>query len=104
PDGAALGVDALYHALEDHLVAADAVRAEDELGDLFASWRRLLEAREELARGEQQPLEFHGRHGRGKQVTFLLPRSTDQSLVGQEWEVIDTWANRTVGRGDVVAQ
>ncbi|WP_440068608.1 AAA domain-containing protein [Streptosporangium sp. OZ121] len=105
PAGSDCGLEELILAIDDHAEAAVHTDiADDGLGDLFANWRRVLDAREDLARSELQSLEFHGRTVRGREVAFVITRETDQNLVGDEWEVFDPSRNRLVGRGEVVAQ
>ncbi|GLW08722.1 hypothetical protein Misp01_38520 [Microtetraspora sp. NBRC 13810] len=102
PVGADRGLDTLVEALDEH--QEPAAGPEQDLGDLLAGWRRLLDAKEELARAGRQPLEFTDRQERGRQVDFFLAQATDQMLVGEEWEVFAPKLNRVIGRGDVVDQ
>lgn len=92
-------VDAFYEGLGD----ADKSVAEERVGDeLFDTWRRVLNAREELARGEKKPLPYKKWQARGREATFTLETAVDHDLVGTEWRVRDLATDRKLGWGEVV--
>ncbi|MBS2549010.1 protein kinase [Catenulispora sp. NL8] len=103
------GTEALLKVLDEHLAAVREERASqqagaDDLKRLLQDWRRVLDAREELARGSQRPVEYQGyRTGTNGVVIFNLVGESDQDLLDQEWEVHDT-SKRLCARGDVVKQ
>ena len=52
---------------------ADETGSDERDGDeLFETWRRILNAREELARGEKKPLPYRKWQARGREATFTL--------------------------------
>ncbi|PTR25788.1 protein kinase-like protein [Rhodococcus sp. OK519] len=69
---------------------------------LFDTWRRVLNAREELARGEKKPLAYRKCQTRGREATFTLDAAVDHDLVGTEWRVRDQATDRKLGWGEVV--
>ncbi|WP_275571743.1 serine/threonine-protein kinase [Mycolicibacterium vanbaalenii] len=92
-------VDAFYEGLG----SADERVAEERVGDeLFDTWRRVLNAREELARGEKKPLPYKKWQARGREATFTLDTAVDHDLVGTEWRVRDLATDRKLGWGEVI--
>lgn len=75
----------------------------DEDG-LLDDWVRLLQAREDVARGERRPLRYRGRRLRGREADFTLAEPTDLDLVGDEVEVVVEETRRKLARGEVIAQ
>ncbi|MFF9074523.1 AAA domain-containing protein [Streptomyces sp. NPDC014872] len=101
------GLTFLLQRLDAHLderETAARVRETHNLGDLFDGWRRLLEAREELAAGGRQPLDYDRIDGNGRSRVFRLAMPTTASLVGEEWSVAAYPYSRPVDRGEVTAQ
>lgn len=92
-------IDALYEADGR---ARETGLEEHDGDDLFDTWRRVLNAREELARGEKKPLPYKKWQARGREATFTLEAPVDQDLVGTEWRVRDLVTNRKFGWGEVV--
>lgn len=77
----------------------------DEVGDeVFDLWLRILEAREELGRGEHQPLEYKRVQIQDRRSVFTLKAEYEGDLVGTAWEVLDQQANRTFGHGEIIDQ
>jgi serine/threonine protein kinase len=92
-------IDAFYDAKDQ----ADQASGEERDGDqLFDTWRRILNAREELARGEKKPLPYRKWQARGREATFTLESAVDQDLVGTEWRVRDPATDRKFGWGEVI--
>ncbi len=92
-------IDAFYEA-KDH---ADESGDEERDGDeLFDTWRRVLNAREELARGEKKPLPYKKWQARGREATFTLEAAVDHDLVGTEWRVRDQVTDRKFAWGEVI--
>jgi hypothetical protein len=92
-------IDASYEAKDQ----ADEAGSEERDGDeLFDTWRRVLNAREELARGEKKPLPYRKWQARGREATFTLESAVDHDLVGTEWRVRDQVTDRKFGWGEVI--
>ncbi|MEV3854990.1 AAA domain-containing protein [Streptomyces sp. NPDC050095] len=102
-DGRAMLLDGLDAHLEAREDAARA-REEHRLGDLFSGWRRLLDAREELAAGGRQNLDYEKVTGTGRSRVFHLALPVEANLVGEEWSVANYPYSRPVERGEVTAQ
>ncbi|MFE2141765.1 AAA domain-containing protein [Streptomyces sp. NPDC059456] len=101
------GMTLLLDSLDNHLAAreeAAKAREDHQLGDLFEGWRRLLDAREELAAGGRQNLDYERVTGNGRTRVFHLALPTEANLVGEEWSVADYPYSRPVERGEVTAQ
>jgi hypothetical protein len=102
------GLEALVRSLEDHRDAKQAAREEardqDQQDSIFEDWLRLLDAREDLARGEQKPQHYHRCRVHGRAATFSLTDQTDLDLVGSELEVVIEASRRRFARGEVIAQ
>ncbi|KKC00347.1 MULTISPECIES: serine/threonine-protein kinase [Mycobacteriaceae] len=92
-------VDAFY-AARDHADPTDG--GERDGDELFDIWRRVLNAREELARGEKKPLPYKKWQARGREATFILETAVDHDLVGTEWRVRDLVTDRKLGWGEVI--
>lgn len=73
-------------------------------GDLLDGWSRLLQAREDLARGERQPLQYEQRQQRKRQLDLTLIAPVEAELVGSEWEIRLPGGGRRIASGEVVAQ
>jgi serine/threonine protein kinase/MoxR-like ATPase len=92
-------IDAFYEAM-DH---AEEPGEEERVGDeLFDTWRRVLNAREELARGEKKPIPYKKWQARGREATFILESPVDHDLVGTEWRVRDQVTDRKYAWGEVI--
>lgn len=92
-------IDAFYESKEQPSEEGDGKRDGDEL---FDTWRRILNAREELARGEKKPLPYTKAQTRGRKATFTLESAVDHDLVGTEWRVRDHMNDRKYGWGEVI--
>lgn len=92
-------VDRFYDEAESSGVNGSPERRSDELLD---TWRRVLDAREELARGEKKPLPYKRVRPRGREATFTLETAFDHDLVGTEWRVSDQMTGRKFGWGEVI--
>jgi AAA domain/Protein kinase domain len=105
-DAAKRGLAELIGLIDDHIEAnkehgrqASVRREGDELFDL---WLRVLEAREDLARGARKPLAYKAVQVKGRDANFQLVEPTEQELIGTEWRVKDTQTGRQFGWGEVV--
>ncbi|MEA5456737.1 AAA domain-containing protein [Sinomonas sp. JGH33] len=92
-------IDAFYEAKNQAEEAGEDERDGDEL---FDTWRRVLNAREELARGEKKPLPYKKVQARGREATFTLESAVDHDLVGTEWRVRDQVTDRKFAWGEVI--
>ncbi|MFL4477935.1 AAA domain-containing protein [Paeniglutamicibacter sp. ORCA_105] len=92
-------IDAFYEASDQREDIGEERHDGDEL---FDTWRRVLNAREELARGEKKPLIYKKVQARGRQATFTLESAVDDDLVGTEWRVRDQVTDRKFAWGEVV--
>lgn len=107
---AQVGIDTLVAAIEEHRSARQqarvVARGRQEQNELFDKWLLVLDAREDLARGERRPLDFRSREvaENGKQVTFSLTDTVSLDLVGQDWDVVIPESRRTAARGEVISQ
>lgn len=92
-------VDAFYEVKGQPEQLNEDERDSDEL---FDTWRRVLNAREELARGEKKPIPYKKVQTRGREATFTLDSAVDHDLVGTEWRVKDHLSDRRFGWGEVI--
>lgn len=92
-------IDAFYEAMDHAEETGEEVRDGVEL---FDTWRRVLNAREELARGEKKPLAYKKWQARGREATFTLESPVDHDLVGTEWRVRDQVTDRRFAWGEVI--
>lgn len=101
--GIATLIDAI-NAFYDAQGNADEARGgvERVSDELFDTWRRVLNAREELARGEKKPLPYKKWQARGREATFTLETAVDHDLVGTEWRVRDLVTDRKLGWGEII--
>ena len=70
--------------------------------DLFDTWLRVLDAREELARGEKEPMAYKKWRAKGREATFTLANAIDLDLVNTEWRVKDQVTDWKYGFGEVI--
>ncbi|WP_374611057.1 AAA domain-containing protein [Gordonia sp. (in: high G+C Gram-positive bacteria)] len=104
-DQARAGVSTLVDTIDEFYAQAESAKGEDDnksADDLFDCWRRILNAREELARGEKKPIPYIKWRAEGREATFTLESPIEQDLVGSEWRVTDPATNRKFGWGEVV--
>lgn len=97
----------LVELLDDHYDRLEHPESEEteQTGDeLFDQWLRVLEAREELARGEHQPLKYSKVRVDGRRSTFTLTADHEVDLIGTDWEVLDQQSGRRLGHGEVIDQ
>jgi hypothetical protein len=102
------GLQALLDILDDHDVARAAAKEQEQvqnLGDLFDAWGRLLDAREELAAGGRQAIEYTKVTGEGRTRIFQLTKQAEDplALLGEEWSVADYAQGRPLERGQITA-
>ncbi|MFD7052672.1 AAA domain-containing protein [Streptomyces mirabilis] len=106
-DPAYEGRNLLLDRLDEHIAQREEEarqRQSSNLGDLFEGWGRLLDAREEVAAGGRQPMEYERVSGQGRTRIFHLSSPASTSLIGEEWSVAAYPYSRPVDRGEVTAQ
>ncbi|KWT63867.1 hypothetical protein ADL21_00465 [Streptomyces albus subsp. albus] len=106
-DPAYEGLTMLLDHLDAHLDAREEkarAHRSHQLGDLFAGWRRVLEAREEVAAQGRQPIEFERMNGAGRTRIFHLASPGHTVEVGEEWSVAEYPYSRPIDRGEVTSQ
>jgi serine/threonine protein kinase len=96
-------LDVLNEAIDEFRDAqrAAADREDDTDSDLFENWLRVLEAREELARGARRPLAYSSYRRRDRELTFALVEEPDNDVLGEQFDVIGP-SGRQLARGEVV--
>jgi len=72
--------------------------------ELFDTWLRVLNAREDLARGEKQPILYRKCKASGRRASFTFEEPIEQDLIGTEWRVTDPLTDWRYGWGEVVEQ
>lgn len=90
-----------FYERKDHPEAESADRDGDEVFDL---WLRVLDARDELARGEHQPIAYKRVRTEGRRGVFTLTEARETDLVGTDWEVSDQHSGRKFAHGEVIEQ
>lgn len=99
------GLTALFEMLEDFVLEQDIAEEPESQRDgdeLFDLWLRVLSAREDLARGERDPLPFSDWTRDGPRTRFDLISPNEADLLGTEWQVQDPRSGRVFGWGEVV--
>lgn len=97
----------LLELLDEHYNRIEHPESEEveQVGDeLFDQWVRVLDAREELARGEHKPLTYNKVKVEGRRTTFTLPEDHESDLIGTDWEIVDQQSGRRFGHGEVIDQ
>lgn len=97
----------LMHLLDEFESGNDALDHESpelEGEELFDRWLRILEAREDLARGEHQPLTYKKVRIVGRKNTFTLAEINESDLMGTDWQAVDQQSGRRFGHGEVIDQ
>lgn len=70
----------------------------------FEKWLRLLEAREDLARGEHQPLQYKKARSVGRRNRLELTTPCEADLLGSDWQIVDPQSGRKFGYGEIIEQ
>lgn len=98
------GLSRLIGVIDDFVEGkkeAASAEAGQEGDELFDLWLRILDAREELARGELAPIAYRARRVVGREVVFTLVEPCELDLIGTEWRVQDVRAGRKYAWGEV---
>jgi serine/threonine protein kinase len=90
-----------FYERKDHPEVESADRDGDELFDM---WLRVLDARDDLARGEHQPISYRRVRTEGRRGVFTLTEAHETDLVGTYWEISDQHSGRKFGHGEVIEQ
>jgi hypothetical protein len=99
--------DLLIELLDDFYERQDHPEAEqpDQDGDeVFDTWLRVLEARDDLSRGEHPPLDYKDAEAMGRRITLTLKEIPEGDLIGTAWEIKDQHSGRQFARGEVIEQ
>jgi hypothetical protein len=97
----------LIQLLDDFYQRKDSPEREQSKQDgdeLFDLWLRILDAREDLTRGEHKPLTYNKARVESRRSTFTLAEEHETDLVGTNWEVVDPRSERKFGHGEVIDQ
>lgn len=96
----------LLQVLDEHYEhRSDPDTAEDDEADaLFERWLHLLDAREELGRGDHKDLLYRDHTSHGRRIEFKLSEPPEADLIGSAWQVVDQQAGRRFGYGEVIDQ
>ncbi|MDF3284546.1 serine/threonine-protein kinase [Gordonia sp. N1V] len=78
--------------------------ADDEADELFERWLNILDAREELGRGDDADLLYRGYTTEGRRTLFTLVDPLEIDLIGSAWQVVDQQAGRKYGYGEIIDQ
>lgn len=107
-DQAKRGLAELVGLIDDYMEAererGQAASHRREGDELFDLWLKVLDAREELARGELKPIAYKDRKVTGRRATFTLVDPAEVDLIGTEWKVADIPSGRYFGWGEVIDQ
>lgn len=84
----------------------DLVESDDDArtSELFDRWLRILDAREDLARGSHPPLAFTSIIRTGKKAILTLREVTESNLLGTDWEIVEAQTGRKTGHGEIIDQ
>lgn len=93
-------VDEFYER-QNHAASEPSERAGDEVFDL---WMRVLDAREDLGRGENKPIPYKKVRVEGRRSVFTIANPPEMDLVGTDWEIVDSHSGRKFGHGEVIDQ
>jgi serine/threonine protein kinase len=72
--------------------------------ELFDLWSRVLDARDELARGDYAPLTYKKVRVEERRSIFKLTEAHESDFIGTDWEVTDQQSGRKFGHGEVIDQ
>ncbi|WP_432164598.1 AAA domain-containing protein [Streptomyces sp. bgisy031] len=106
-DAAYDGLTLLLDSLDDYLDERnlrDEGQAGMQVGDLFDGWRRVLEAREEVAANGRVPLNYERLEGGGGTRVFHLAETGAATEIGDEWSIAEYPYSRTLDRGEVISR
>lgn len=103
------GLRDLVRALDDHEEQKDVRRHGDVATgydglDILNEWNRVLQAREDLARGSFTSLRYTTRVIRGREVELTLRDEVEDDLLGTDWEIVDGDSRWVLAFGQVVGQ
>ncbi|MGO1053082.1 AAA domain-containing protein [Crossiella sp. CA198] len=106
---AADGHETLLRALDDFDVEKD-LRHGGDLADrhdgmdILDEWSKVLQAREDLARGSMKELHYTSRVIRGREVELTLQDPVEEELIDTDWEILDRDSRRVLAHGRVIGQ
>jgi len=97
--------ETLIRLLDDHYerLAHPEVEETQRLDEsIFDLWLAVLEAREDVARGENQPLNYIDLDVSDRRSVFMLREPHEGDLIGTNWEVVDPQSGWRYGHGEVI--
>lgn len=102
------GSDELLRALDDYDEQKELKRHGDLAAgydgfDILGEWNKVLQAREDLARGSQMTINYTDRVMRGREVDLTLREPVEEDLIGTDWEIVNE-SRRTLVYGQVISQ
>ncbi|TCO33389.1 protein kinase-like protein [Kribbella steppae] len=106
-DLALRGLSTLVQLIDDFVEGKKEAGGEErpqEGNELFDTWLRILDAREDLARGEHEPIPYRSWRASGRQAVFRLMTPCELDLIGTEWQVQDPRSAHKFGWGEVIDQ
>lgn len=72
--------------------------------DILYEWNKVLQAREDLARGSLKTMFYSHRLVRGREVDLGLRDPVEEDLIGTDWEIVDKDSRRALAYGQIVGQ
>ena len=72
--------------------------------DILYEWNKVLQAREDLARGSLKAMYYTNRLIHGREVDLDLRDPVEEDLIGTDWEILDKDSRRALAYGQIVGQ
>ncbi|MEU1548950.1 AAA domain-containing protein [Nocardia sp. NPDC005745] len=72
--------------------------------DILREWNKVLQAREDLARGALKAMPYTHRTIRGREVDLDLRDPVEEELIGTDWEIIAQDSRRVLAYGQIISQ
>ncbi|MET9216929.1 MULTISPECIES: serine/threonine-protein kinase [unclassified Nocardia] len=72
--------------------------------DILHEWNKVLQAREDLARGSFKAMQYTNRVIRGREVDLHLRDAVEEDLIGTDWEITSNDSRRVLTFGQIVSQ
>jgi hypothetical protein len=103
------GRDDLLRALDDLDEEKDLQRHSDLAAgydglDILGEWNKVLQAREDLARGSLTTVHYVNRLTRGREVDLDLRDPVEDDLIGTDWEIAASDSRRVLAYGQIIGQ
>ncbi|MGW5715329.1 AAA domain-containing protein [Amycolatopsis sp. NPDC003865] len=72
--------------------------------DIFHEWNKVLQAREDLARGSLRAIRYLNRTIRAREVDLELQDPIEDDIIGTDWEIVAGDSRRVLAYGQVIGQ